>query len=65
MGLWDRQEPTGREKRRVYIAAFVIAFGIDLVISSLRGTSYQPSLLGLAIMIGSVVYFAWSWLRDR
>ena len=55
----------GQAKRRLYIAAFVIALGIDLGLSLLRGTAYQPSLIGLAIMITAVLYFAWSWFRDR
>lgn len=58
-------ERSGREKRRIYVAAFVIALAIDLIVSMMRGMPYQPSLIGLAIMITAVLYFAWSWLRDR
>ena len=58
-------ERSGREKRRIYVAAFVIALAIDLIVSIMRGMPYQPSLIGLAIMITAVLYFAWSWLRDR
>tara|TARA_R110001606_G_scaffold59364_1_gene141175 strand:+ start:339 stop:542 length:204 start_codon:yes stop_codon:yes gene_type:complete len=56
---------SGREKRRIYVAAFIIALAIDVVVSMTRGMPYQPSLIGLAIMITSVLYFLWSWLRDR
>ncbi|MEX2616178.1 MAG: hypothetical protein WD767_08790 [Alphaproteobacteria bacterium] len=58
-------ERSGREKRRIYVAAFIIALAIDLIVSMMRGMPYQPSLIGLAIMITAVLYFAWSWLRDR
>jgi len=58
-------ERSGREKRRIYVAAFIIALAIDYIVSLARGVPYQPSLIGLAIMITSVLYFAWSWLRDR
>ncbi|MDA0664337.1 MAG: hypothetical protein O3B08_16080 [Proteobacteria bacterium] len=58
-------ERSGREKRRIYIAAFIIALAIDYIVSLSRGMPYQPSLIGLAIMITSVLYFGWSWLRDR
>jgi hypothetical protein len=56
---------SGREKRKIYIWAFCIAFAIDLILSFVKGGGYQPTLIGLAIMIGSVLYFAYSWMRDR
>lgn len=56
---------TGAEKRKLYVMAFVIALSIDLILSFVRDMTYKPSLFGLAIMIASVLYFGWSWLRDR
>ena len=56
---------TGAEKRKLYVMAFVIALSIDLILSIVRDMLYKPSLFGLAIMIASVLYFAYSWLRDR
>jgi len=58
-------ERTGSEKRKLYVVAFVIALSIDLILSIIRDLPYQPSLVGLAIMIASVLYFGFSWLRDR
>jgi len=55
----------GREKRKFYVMAFVIAFSIDLIVSFIRDVPYKPSLFGLAIMIASVLYFGYSWLRER
>jgi hypothetical protein len=56
---------SGQEKRKLYVMAFVIALSIDLVFSFVKGVPYKPSLLGLAIMIASVLYFGYSWLRNR
>jgi hypothetical protein len=61
----DKKAPSGAEKRRLYVIAFCIAFGIDFLLSLARGGTYQPTLLGLAIMIGAVLYFAYSWITDR
>jgi hypothetical protein len=58
-------KPSGVEKRRFYMGAFVVALVIDLAISFFKGQPYQPTLVGLAIMIGAVLYFAVSYLRDR
>ena len=58
-------QPTGAQKRVFYVMAFCIALGIDLAINLGRGEPYKPSLVGLAIMIASVIWFAWSWLRER
>ncbi len=52
-------------KRRFYLMTFCIALAIDLIASLLRGVAYQPSLIGLAVMIAAVLYFAWSWITDR
>lgn len=56
---------TGAQKRRFYIITFCIALSIDVSISLIGGTAYRPSLIGLAIMIGAVLYFAVSLVRDR
>jgi hypothetical protein len=58
-------KPNGAEKRRLYLAAFAIALTIDLAISFFKGEAYRPTLIGLAIMIASVLYFAYSYFRDR
>lgn len=58
-------KPTGAQKRRFYIATFCIALAIDVGMSLISGTGYQPSLVGLAIMIGSVLFFVVSLIRDR
>ena len=56
---------SGYEKRKLYVMAFVIALSIELIFSFIKGMSYKPSLLGLAIMIASVLYFGYSWLREK
>jgi len=60
-----KEGASGAEKRRLYIIAFCVAFGIDLILSLVRGASYQPTMLGLAIMIAAVLFFSYSWFRDR
>ena len=59
------KKPTSRQKRQFYIVAFCFALGIDLVTSLIRDAPYRPSLVGLAIMIAAVLYFAISWIRER
>ena len=61
----DAARPSGREKRRLYVIAFIIAFAVDFLLSFYRGEAYRPTMIGLAIMIASVVYFAYSWFRER
>ncbi len=56
---------SGRQKRQYYVTAFCFAVCIDLVMDLLRGVAYRPSLVGLAIMIAAVLYFAVSWIRER
>ena len=56
---------SGGEKRKLYVMAFVIALSIDLIVSIVRDMPYKPSLVGLAIMIASVLWFGYSWLRER
>ena len=58
-------QPTGAQKRAFYVPAFCIALGIDLVMSLGQGEAYRPSLVGLAIMIAAVIWFAVSWIRER
>ena len=47
----------------VYLLLFALA--VDLVLTVGRGLPYQPSLIGLAIMIAAGLWFAASWIRDR
>ena len=56
---------SGRQKRQYYVVAFCFALAIDLFTSFIRDAPYRPSLVGLAIMIAAVLYFAVSWIRDR
>jgi hypothetical protein len=58
-------QPTPTQKRTFYVVAFCVAFAVDLVLSVGRGLPYRPSLIGLAIMITAVIWFAWSWIRER
>ena len=57
--------PSGREKRRFYVIAFTVAFSIDFLMSILSGSSYKPSMIGLAIMIAAALFYAYSLLRGR
>jgi hypothetical protein len=58
-------KPTVAEKRRVYVAFFVIAFVIDLAVGLARDGAYAPTLIGLAIMITSALFLIYSLIRDR
>lgn len=58
-------QPTAKEKRLVYVAFFVIAFAVDLIVGLLRDGTYTPTLIGLAIMITSVLFLVYSLIRDR
>ena len=57
--------PTGREKRRAYLVWFCIALAVDVLWNVMAGRAYQPSLIGLAIMITAVLFFFWSLLTER
>jgi hypothetical protein len=57
--------PTATEKRRVYVAFFVIAFAIDLGVGLVRYGTYTPTLIGLAIMITSALFLIYSLIRER
>lgn len=59
----ERQSP--RAKRRFYAVAFAVAFGIDLTMGFVNGGGYRPSLVGLAVMITSALFFTYSLIRDR
>ena len=59
------EKPSGKTKRQYYIVAFCLAIGVDLLTSFMRGIPYRPSLVGMAIMIAAVLYFAYSWIRER
>jgi len=61
----EKEQLDGQTKRRYYIVAFCFAVIIDLIFSFARDVPYRPSLVGLAIMIASVLYFAHSWIRER
>jgi hypothetical protein len=58
-------KPTVQEKRVVYVVFFVIAFVVDLVLGLLRDGTYRPTLIGLAIMITSVLFLVYSFIRGR
>lgn len=61
----ENGRPTAKEKRRIYIGFFVIAFAVDLLTGLLRTGSYTPTLIGLAIMITSALFLIYSLIRDR
>ena len=58
-------KPTGEEKRRLYLIAFGIAAFIEIIRFAYGSGEYQPTLIGLAIMLASVLYYAYSWITDR
>lgn len=58
-------KPTVQQKRRMYVAFFVIAFSIDLIVGLVRYGTYVPTLVGLAIMITAALFFVFSLIRDR
>ena len=61
----EKKRPTGEEKRRLYAIAFCIAGGIEYVRFITGDEPYRPTLIGLAIMIAAVLYFAYSWITER
>jgi len=61
----NNDKPTEKEKRRVYVLFFCMAFFIDLAVSTFRGEMYHPTLVGLSVMIGSLLFFLWSLWRHR
>jgi hypothetical protein len=59
------EKPNGRQKRQFYIVAFCLALAIDMLTSFLHDIPYRPTLVGLAVMIAAVLYFAVSLIRER
>ena len=58
-------KPTARQKRRVYVVFFVIAFAVDLIVGLIQYGTYMPTLIGMAIMITAALFFVFSLIRDR
>ncbi|MDH3703196.1 MAG: hypothetical protein OEU46_17980 [Alphaproteobacteria bacterium] len=64
----DRQDdgkPNGTQKRRVYLLFGSMALVIESLLALTRGEAYRPTLLGSAILIASVLFFTYSWFRER
>lgn len=57
--------PTGAEKRRVYLTFFVIALAIEVLLAMTRGGSFRLTLIGSAVMITAVLFFIYSFFRER
>ena len=58
-------KPTARQKRRMYVVFFVIAFAVDLIVGLIQYGTYVPTLIGMAIMITAALFFVFSLIRDR
>lgn len=61
----EKKKPTGEEKRKLYVLAFCIAGGIEVFRYAFSSGPYQPTMIGLAIIIAAVLYFAYSWIMER
>jgi hypothetical protein len=61
----DDDKPNPATKRRFYLIAFAIAFTVDYFAGMAKGGGYQPSLIGLAVMITSALFFFYSLIRNR
>ena len=61
----DEDKPNPATKRRFYLIAFAVAFAIDYFVGMAKGGEYRPSLIGLAVMITSVLFFIYSLIRNR
>jgi hypothetical protein len=61
----DDDKPNPATKRRFYLIAFAIAFTVDYFAGMAKGGEYQPSLIGLAVMITSALFFFYSLIRNR
>ena len=59
----DKPDPA--IKRKFYLIAFAVAFSIDYFVGMAKGGEYQPSLIGLAVMITSALFFIYSLIRNR
>ena len=60
-----KNKPTGEEKRRLYLIFFCIAGAVELVRFAWSAGPYQPTIIGLAIMIAGVLFYSYSWITDR
>lgn len=61
----DDGKPNGVQKRRVYLLFGSIALVIESMLALTRGEAYRPTLLGSAILIASILFFTYSWFRER
>ena len=61
----DDDKPNPATKRRFYLIAFAIATTVDYFAGMVTGGGYQPSLIGLAVMITSALFFFYSLIRNR
>ena len=61
----DENKTDPKAKRRFYLIAFAVAFGIDYFMATMRGEEFKPSLIGLAVMITAALFFAYSLIRER
>ena len=61
----DENKTDPKAKRRFYLIAFAVAFGIDYFMAAMRGEEFKPRLIGLAVMITAALFFAYSLIRER
>mgnify|MGYP004392474365 FL=1 len=61
----NEEKTDPKAKRRFYLVAFAVAFGIDYLMSVVGGEGFKPSLIGLAVMITAALFFTYSLIRDR
>lgn len=61
----NKDKPTGEDKRRLYLIFFCMAAGVELVRYAWGTGDYQPTMIGLAIMIAGALFYGYSWLTDR
>jgi len=62
-GKSDR--PTGEEKRRVYLAFFLIALAIEVLLALTRDGPFRPTLIGSAVIITAALFLIYSHFRER
>ena len=61
----NKEKPSGEDKRRLYLIAFGIAVFIEIIRFVYSIGEYQPTLIGLAIIIAAILYYGYSWITDR
>ena len=61
----DDDKPDPAIKRRFYLIAFAVAVSSDYFAGMAKGGEYQHSLIGLAVMITSALFFIYSLIRNR